>query len=95
MLAGHSLGEYTALVCANALTFAAGLKLVAKRGELMQQAVAPGAGAMAAILGLDLPSVQKNLPRSRRHGASRQHQRSRSNSNRRPDRICYKSYRNS
>lgn len=59
MLAGHSLGEYTALVCAEALSFADGLKLVAKRGELMQQAVAPGAGAMAAILGLELPQVQQ------------------------------------
>lgn len=59
MLAGHSLGEYTALVCAQALTFAEGLKLVAMRGELMQQAVAPGVGAMAAILGLDLAQVQQ------------------------------------
>lgn len=57
MLAGHSLGEYTALVCANALTLVEGLKLVAKRGALMQQAVAPGAGAMAAILGLELAQV--------------------------------------
>lgn len=57
VLAGHSLGEYTALVCARALSFAEGLQLVAKRGELMQTAVAPGAGAMAAILGLDLPTV--------------------------------------
>lgn len=57
MLAGHSLGEYTALVCANALTFAEALKLVAKRGELMQRAVAPGRGAMAAILGLTLEQV--------------------------------------
>lgn len=57
MLAGHSLGEYTALVCANALTFTQGLKLVAKRGELMQRAVAPGYGAMAAILGLTLEQV--------------------------------------
>jgi [acyl-carrier-protein] S-malonyltransferase len=57
VLAGHSLGEYTALVCAGALTFAEGLKLVAKRGQLMQAAVAPGAGAMAAILGLDLDTV--------------------------------------
>ncbi len=59
MLAGHSLGEYTALVCAEAMTFAEGLKLVAKRGELMQQAVAPGVGAMAAILGLDLEQVKQ------------------------------------
>lgn len=56
-LAGHSLGEYTALVCAKALSFTEGLKLVAKRGELMQQAVAPGVGAMAAILGLTLEQV--------------------------------------
>lgn len=60
ILAGHSLGEYTALVCANALYFADGIKLVAKRGELMQKAVAPGTGAMAAILGLDLEQV-KNI----------------------------------
>ena len=59
MLAGHSLGEYAALVCASALSFADGLKLVAMRGELMQQAVAPGAGAMAAILGLELPAVEQ------------------------------------
>lgn len=58
ILAGHSLGEYTALVCANALSFAEGLKLVAKRGELMQNSVPPGTGAMAAILGLDLTAVQ-------------------------------------
>ncbi len=57
LLAGHSLGEYTALVCAQALSFAEGLRLVAKRGALMQQAVAPGTGAMAAILGLDLQQV--------------------------------------
>lgn len=55
--AGHSLGEYTALVCAQALSFADGLKLVKKRGQLMQAAVAPGAGAMAAILGLELAQV--------------------------------------
>lgn len=58
MLAGHSLGEYTALVCAGALSFVQGLQLVAKRGELMQNAVPSGTGAMAAILGLDLPQVQ-------------------------------------
>ena len=57
MLAGHSLGEYTALVCAGALTLAEALKLVTKRGELMQQAVPAGTGAMAAILGLELPQV--------------------------------------
>ncbi len=52
-VAGHSLGEYTALVCANALSFADGIRLVAQRGKLMQEAVPAGIGAMAAILGLD------------------------------------------
>ncbi len=52
-IAGHSLGEYTALVCADALTFSDAVKLVAARGEYMQDAVAPGVGAMAAIIGLD------------------------------------------
>jgi [acyl-carrier-protein] S-malonyltransferase len=53
MMAGHSLGEYTALVCAGALAFGDAVGLVAERGRLMQGAVAPGEGAMAAILGLD------------------------------------------
>ena len=51
-LAGHSLGEYTALVVAGALGFAAALRLVRLRGRLMQTAVPEGAGGMAAILGL-------------------------------------------
>lgn len=51
-MAGHSLGEYAALVCANALSFADGVKLVARRGELMQQAVPDNAGAMMAVIGL-------------------------------------------
>lgn len=53
MMAGHSLGEYTALVCAESLDLAIAVKLVAKRGELMQSAVAVGEGSMAAIIGLD------------------------------------------
>lgn len=53
ILAGHSLGEYSALVCAGALTFAEGVSLVHQRGKLMQEAVPQGEGAMAAILGLD------------------------------------------
>lgn len=52
-LAGHSLGEYSALVAAGAIDFKAAIKLVAKRGQLMQQAVPAGEGAMAAILGLE------------------------------------------
>jgi len=52
-LAGHSLGEYSALVCAGSVSFAAALKVVKRRSELMQEAVPAGQGAMAAILGLD------------------------------------------
>ncbi|GGO87079.1 malonyl CoA-acyl carrier protein transacylase [Marinobacterium nitratireducens] len=53
VMAGHSLGEYTALVCAGAIGFADGVRLVQARGRYMQQAVPAGTGAMAAILGLD------------------------------------------
>lgn len=59
LLAGHSLGEYTALVCAGALSFADGLRLVRRRAELMQEAVPLGAGAMAAVLGADVDFVEK------------------------------------
>lgn len=52
-MAGHSLGEYTALVCAGALGFAEAAATVAERGRLMQGAVPAGQGAMAAVLGLD------------------------------------------
>jgi [acyl-carrier-protein] S-malonyltransferase len=53
MMAGHSLGEFTALVAAGALNFQSAVDLVKYRGELMQTAVPPGEGAMAAILGLE------------------------------------------
>ncbi len=53
LLAGHSLGEYTALVVAGALQFADAITLVRRRADLMQEAVPAGSGAMAAILGLD------------------------------------------
>ena len=52
-MAGHSLGEYTALVAAKSLNYFEAVKLVRKRAELMQSAVPSGTGAMAAILGLD------------------------------------------
>jgi [acyl-carrier-protein] S-malonyltransferase len=53
LMAGHSLGEFTALVAADTLEFGAAVELVKYRGELMQAAVPPGQGAMAAILGLE------------------------------------------
>lgn len=52
-LAGHSLGEYSALVCAGSFTFEAAVKIVSQRGQFMQEAVPSGVGAMAAIIGLE------------------------------------------
>lgn len=57
VMAGHSLGEYTALVCAGSISFTDAVGLVALRGRLMQQATPAGSGTMAAILGLDDASV--------------------------------------
>ncbi|MDE0955134.1 MAG: ACP S-malonyltransferase, partial [Pseudomonadales bacterium] len=57
MLAGHSLGEYSALVCAGALDFSDAIRLVEARGQFMQAAVPPGQGAMAAIIGLDNDAI--------------------------------------
>ena len=57
-MAGHSLGEYTALVCAGALDFADALRIVQLRGRRMQEAVPAGAGAVAAVLGLDDDAVR-------------------------------------
>jgi [acyl-carrier-protein] S-malonyltransferase len=59
VMAGHSLGEYTALTCAGALDFADAVKLVADRGRFMQEAVPAGQGGMAAILGLDDDVVRR------------------------------------
>lgn len=59
IMAGHSLGEYTALVAAGAMDFADAIRLVAERGRLMQEAVPEGEGAMAAILGLEDDAVQQ------------------------------------
>lgn len=53
VMAGHSLGEYSALVCAGAIDFKDAVKLVEARGKFMQEAVADGEGAMAAVIGLD------------------------------------------
>ncbi|NTV93870.1 MAG: ACP S-malonyltransferase [Thiobacillus sp.] len=58
LMAGHSLGEYTALTCAGALNFADALRLVRLRAEAMQSAVPEGVGAMAAVLGLDDAAVR-------------------------------------
>jgi [acyl-carrier-protein] S-malonyltransferase len=58
-LAGHSLGEYTALVVAGSLPFAEALKLVELRGQLMQQAVPQGSGGMVAVVGLDDAALEK------------------------------------
>ena len=58
VVCGHSLGEFTALVCAESLEFRAAVGLVRFRGEVMQEAVPAGTGAMAAILGLDDAQVE-------------------------------------
>ncbi|MBY8045431.1 ACP S-malonyltransferase [Vibrio fluvialis] len=59
VLAGHSLGEYSALVCAGVIDFKAAIKLVELRGQLMQKAVPAGTGAMYAIIGLDDAAIAK------------------------------------
>lgn len=58
LTAGHSLGEYSALVVAGALRFADAVRIVRRRGQYMQDAVPVGAGAMAAMMGLDLAGVE-------------------------------------
>ncbi|MBF4335074.1 ACP S-malonyltransferase, partial [Vibrio anguillarum] len=59
LLAGHSLGEYSALVCAGVVDFKQAIKLVELRGQLMQEAVPEGVGAMSAIIGLDDELIAK------------------------------------
>ena len=58
-VAGHSLGEYSALVAAGSLTLADAVRIVRRRGQYMQEAVPVGVGAMAAILMLDLPAIEE------------------------------------
>lgn len=67
-VAGHSLGEYSALVAAGSFVFEDAIRVVRKRGEFMQEAVAPGAGAMAAMLGLDRQSVSAVCEEAARYG---------------------------
>jgi [acyl-carrier-protein] S-malonyltransferase len=64
--AGHSLGEYSALVVAGALPFEVAVRLVRKRGQFMQEAVPVGVGAMAALLGVDLATVEEVCAESAR-----------------------------
>ena len=59
LAAGHSLGEYSALVVGGALSFAEAVRLVRRRGEFMQEAVPVGTGAMAALMGLDLAVAEQ------------------------------------
>ena len=64
-VAGHSLGEYSALVCAGALDLADAVRLVHKRGQYMQEAVPPDVGAMAAVMGVDAQTVERLCARAR------------------------------
>lgn len=64
IMAGHSLGEYSALVCAGVLEFTAAVRLVELRGKLMQEAVPEGTGAMYAIIGLDNEAIAQACEQS-------------------------------
>src|SRR4030095_13044751 len=64
VVAGHSLGEYSALVAAGAVKFADAVSLVRRRGRYMQEAVPAGVGAMAALLGIELPQVAEVCERA-------------------------------
>src|SRR5215471_4485203 len=64
VVAGHSLGEYSALVAAGSLRLADAVRIVNLRGKFMQEAVAPGVGAMAAVVNLDRPGVEAACARA-------------------------------
>lgn len=66
LVAGHSLGEYSALVAAGVLDFADAVQIVRKRGTYMQEAVPVGVGAMAAVLGLDAAAVEEGCAEAAR-----------------------------
>ncbi|HEX2696412.1 MAG TPA: ACP S-malonyltransferase [Anaerolineales bacterium] len=70
LLAGHSLGELSALAAAGALSFADGLRLVRRRGELMKHAGEIAPGSMAAVLNLDIPALEKVCAEASREGES-------------------------
>jgi [acyl-carrier-protein] S-malonyltransferase len=67
-VAGHSLGEYSALVAAGSLKFDDALRAVRKRGLYMQEAVPPGVGAMAALIGIDIETVKSICLEASSHG---------------------------
>ena len=68
LLSGHSLGEYSALVCAEAISFSDAIKLVHRRGLYMQEAIPAGVGKMTAILGLDAVSIEAACSEAEPHG---------------------------
>ena len=69
LAAGHSLGEYSALLCAGAFSYEDALTLVHHRGKYMQEAVPVGKGAMAALIGADLDAIRQTIE-SLNHGTA-------------------------